>query len=122
MGYRAGKELIPYDACGRIIGSRVDYIETWKAMEELVELRLTRSIGLSNFNKNQIERIWKIAKIKPVVNQVECHPYLNQKRLLAYLKKKGIVLIAYSPLGSPARPWAKKNEPNILDDNLVRIS
>lgn len=121
MGYRAGDDLIPYDACGRVIGSRVDYTETWKAMEELVERRLTRSIGLSNFNKNQIERIWKIAKIKPVVNQVECHPYLNQKRLKAYLKKKGIVLVAYSPLGAPARPWVRKDEPKVLDDNLVRL-
>ncbi|XP_039965259.1 aldo-keto reductase family 1 member B1-like isoform X1 [Bactrocera tryoni] len=120
MGYRAGDDLIPYDACGRVIGSRVDYIETWRAMEELVERRLTRSIGLSNFNKNQIERIWKIAKIKPVVNQVECHPYLNQKRLKAYLKKKGVVLVAYSPLGAPARPWVKKDEPKVLDDNLIK--
>nr|XP_014093377.1 aldo-keto reductase family 1 member B1-like [Bactrocera oleae] len=120
MGYRAGDDLIPYDACGRVIGSRVDYTETWKAMEELVERRLTRSIGLSNFNKNQIERIWKIAKIKPVVNQVECHPYLNQKRLKAYLKKKGIVLVAYSPLGAPARPWVRKDEPKVLDDNLIK--
>ncbi|XP_011188343.1 aldo-keto reductase family 1 member B1 [Zeugodacus cucurbitae] len=120
MGYRAGDELIPYDACGRVIGTRVDYVETWKAMEELVARRLTRSIGLANFNKHQIERIWKIAKIKPVVNQVECHPYFNQKRLMAYLKKKGIVLIAYSPLGAPARPWVKKDEPNVLHDNLIK--
>lgn len=45
--------------------------ETWKALEECVKLGLTRSIGLSNFNSEQIERIMKVAEIKPVVNQVK---------------------------------------------------
>ncbi|XP_053956410.1 aldo-keto reductase family 1 member B1-like [Anastrepha ludens] len=120
MGYKEGKELIPYDACGRILSSRVDYVDTWQAMEDLVQRGFTRSIGISNFNMKQIERILKIAKIKPVVNQVECHPYLNQMRLMAYLKKKKIALVAYSPLGSPARPWAKPDEPYVLDDNMIK--
>ncbi|XP_004522468.3 aldose reductase-like [Ceratitis capitata] len=120
MGYKAGNELIPYDACGRVLTTRVDYVETWKAMEKLVESGYTRSIGVSNFNKNQIERIWKIAKIRPVVNQIECYPYLPQQRLMAFLKEKGIVLVAYSPLGAPARPWAKSEDPLVLEDNLIK--
>ncbi|XP_017474180.1 PREDICTED: aldose reductase-like [Rhagoletis zephyria] len=119
MGFKEGKELIPNDACGRVLFSHVDYVDTWKAMEDLVHRRLTRSIGISNFNKKQVERILNIAKIKPVVNQVECHPYLNQMRLMAYLKKKKILLVAYSPLGSPGRSWAK-DEPYLLGDNMIK--
>lgn len=78
--------------------SDVDYIETWKAMEEAQKLGLTKSIGISNFNAEQIERILKIATIKPVVNQVECNPHLNQKKLTAFCKERDIVIVGYCPL------------------------
>jgi len=74
-------------------------------MEECVSLGLTKSIGVSNFNAHQISRILEKATIKPVVNQVELHGYLNQKKLEAFCKEKGVQLVAYSPLGSPAIPW-----------------
>lgn len=50
--------------------SDVDYIDTWKALENLVQEEMVRSIGLSNFNKKQIERILLVCTIKPVNNQV----------------------------------------------------
>jgi diketogulonate reductase-like aldo/keto reductase len=53
-----------------MIYSSVDYVDTWAAMEKLVEMKLVRSIGLSNFNSQQIERVLNIAKIKPAVLQV----------------------------------------------------
>lgn len=90
--------------------------ETWKAMEECVKLGLTRSIGLSNFNSEQVERIMKVAEIKPVVNQVECHPYLSQKKLTAFCKERSILMTAYAPLGSPSRPWASPDTPELLQD------
>jgi diketogulonate reductase-like aldo/keto reductase len=61
---------MPKDENGKFITSDVDYVDTWKAMEECVKLGLTKSIGLSNFNSQQIQRILDIATIKPVVNQV----------------------------------------------------
>ena len=61
---------MPKDENGKFILSDVDYVETWKAMEECVELGLTKSIGLSNFNSEQIERVLSVATVKPVTNQV----------------------------------------------------
>ena len=59
------------DENGQLIFSDVDYVDTWKAMEECVELGLTKSIGLSNFNSVQIQRVLDVATIRPVVNQVQ---------------------------------------------------
>ena len=82
----------------------IDFLETWRGMERCVKFKLTNGIGLSNFNHKQINRIIKYAKIKPVVNQVECHVNLNQKKLREFCKEKDIVLMAYSPFGAPNEP------------------
>jgi len=63
-----------------------------------------RSIGVSNFNSQQIDRLLAVAKIKPVVNQVECHVNFNQHKLLKFCAERNITVTAYSPLGRPGRP------------------
>lgn len=65
-----GDELGPTDEKGNIRFSDVDYVDTWKAMENLVEIGLVKSIGVSNFNCKQLERLLKNCTIKPVTNQV----------------------------------------------------
>jgi diketogulonate reductase-like aldo/keto reductase len=75
------------------------YHETWRAMEEIYESGRAKAIGISNFHPQHIEDLMTTAKIKPMINQIELHPGLNQKDLVAYCKEKDIAITAYSPLG-----------------------
>ncbi|XP_046626368.1 aldo-keto reductase family 1 member B1-like [Neodiprion virginianus] len=112
--------LFPSNADGSVKYSEVDYLDTWKAMENVNKKGLTKSIGVSNFNSEQLERVVKNAEILPVTNQVECHPYLPQLKLSELCKSKNIVVTGYSPLGSPDRPWAKPDDPQLLEDPKIK--
>lgn len=72
-----------------------DYVDGWRAMEEAVRAGKVRSIGLSNFPAHKIERIMKVAQIKPAALQVELNPYWNQHALKAELAKIGLGDIVY---------------------------
>eukprot|EP00794_Sanderia_malayensis_P007684 gene7684-8521_t len=123
VGFKAGDNPFPKDDHGHIIYSDVHFLNTWRALEECVRAGLVRSIGVSNFNSIQIEEICTKGKIKPAVLQIECHPYLCQKKLLEFCKERDIVVTAYSPLGSPDRPWAKPTDPTLMDDpKIVQIA
>lgn len=119
QGYKEDSELFPADASGQIQFSDVDYVDTWRAMENLVQLGLVKSLGVSNFNSKQIDRLLKGTTVKPVNNQIECHPYLNQRRLIEFCQSHNIAITAYSPLGSPDRPWAKPEDPLLMEDQKI---
>jgi len=119
MAYKDGDVLFPKNDKEEMLFSNVDYVDTWKVMEDMVDMGLVKSIGLSNFNHKQIERVLKIARIQPAMNQVECHPYLNQKKLMDFCRSKKICVTAYSPLGSPDRPWAQPGDPQMMDDPKI---
>lgn len=74
------------------------FVETYKALEQLYKDGLTKSIGVCNFNIEHLERLLNECEITPAVNQVECHPYLQQKELKAFCKKHNIYIEAWSPL------------------------
>jgi len=119
MAFKENLGLNPTDGDGKLMYSDVDFVDTWKAMEDCVRKGLVRSIGVSNFNSKQLQRILDICEIKPVTNQVECHPYLNQQKLIDFCRERDITITAYSPLGSPDRPFAKIGEPALLLDPKV---
>lgn len=70
----------------------------WKGAESCQEKGLARSIGVSHFLEKHIETIMKIAKVKPAVNQLEIHPYLQRTKLRAYLKEQGIAIHGFAAL------------------------
>jgi alcohol dehydrogenase (NADP+) len=111
-----GPDKFPKNPDGTVKYDYVPITETWAAMEKLVDEGLTKHIGLSNFNSKQVDEIMSVARIQPAVNQCECHPYLNQQPLIDHMAKYNIIFEAYSPLGSPDRPWAKEGEPVLLDN------
>lgn len=79
-------------------------------MEEQVDAGRTKSIGISNFNARQIDRILKFSRIKPACLQVELHVSMQQRELVNFCQKNNIVVVAYSPLANPSY--------NIFLDNL----
>ncbi|KAM8930938.1 aldo-keto reductase family 1 member A1 [Pelodytes ibericus] len=117
--FKRGDNIFPQNPDGSLQYDCMDYKETWKAMEKLVEKGLTKAIGLSNFNKRQIDDILSIATVKPAVLQVECHPYLAQNELIAHCHKHGLVFTGYSPLGSPDRSWRKPEDPVLLEEPSI---
>ncbi|KAK9668745.1 hypothetical protein RND81_13G083300 [Saponaria officinalis] len=89
--------------------------ETWAAMEGLYASGQARAIGVSNFSTKKLQDLLSCAKVPPAVNQVECHPHWQQPALHNLCKSAGVLLQAYSPLGSPGT-WLKGN---ILTDPVV---
>ena len=98
----------------------VDPSETWRGMEGVYDAGLTRAIGVSNFNEAQLAALAAGARVPCAVNQVESHPLLPQRRLLAYCRQHGIVVTAYSPLGSPDNVRARKeSDPSLLSSERI---
>jgi len=95
--------------------------ETWQEMEKLVEMGLVKSIGISNFTTKKVVELLEFAKIKPVCNQVELHPYLPQNKLVEFCKQKDIICVAYSPIGAPNRPdfFKEVSHPVLLEDDVI---
>jgi len=100
--------------------SDVDFLETWKGMENLYKQGKVRNIGLSNFNSEQVDRILSSCEIRPVINQVEAHVYLNQEKLRAFCAQRGITLTAYCPLGSPGRKKLAEDAPRLMADPVIK--
>ncbi|MFJ9750044.1 aldo/keto reductase [Streptomyces chartreusis] len=91
---------------------RVDkYVDSWRAMIKLRESGLVRSIGVSNFTPEHIERLERETGVLPSVNQIELHPLFPQDELRAFHEGKGIVTESWSPLGRGS---------DLLDDPVVR--
>lgn len=98
--------------------TRIPMYKIWAEYERMVELGLTKSIGVSNFNFQLLNDLLSYAKIKPVTNQIELHPYLSQHRLVESMKSNGIIPTAFSPL---ARGNFKEKGP-LTDPVIAQIA
>lgn len=78
---------------------RKQYVQTWKALVELKESGRARSIGVANFTIEALEELHEATGVRPVINQVETHPYFPQHELRAYEREHGIIHESWSPLG-----------------------
>ncbi|CAJ0956596.1 unnamed protein product [Ranitomeya imitator] len=120
--FKPGDDLFPMDENGKFIFHNTDIRETWKAMEACKDAGLVKSIGVSNFNGRQLDLILNMPglKYKPVCNQVECHIFFNQSKLLEFCKSRDIVLVGYSVLGSSrVEGWIDQNSPKVLEDPIL---
>ena len=105
FAFQAGDEQDPRDQNGNVIyDAGVTLLDTWKAMESLVDQGRCRAIGLSDITLDGLLPIYEAARIKPAAVQVESHPYLPETELLEFCKEKGIVFLAFAPLGHGMRP------------------
>ncbi|TVY31910.1 putative oxidoreductase, partial [Lachnellula occidentalis] len=98
--FARGAERFPRDGEGRMVHGQSTYVDTWKAMERIVETGKARAIGVSNFSKGEIQTLLDECSVPPAVHQMETHPYLQQKGFNAWLQAEGIHVIQFSPLGN----------------------
>ena len=113
FAFQPGDVQDPRDANGNVIYDRgVKLLDTWGALEELVDEGKCKAIGLSDVGLEKVKEIFEAATIKPAVVHVESHPYLPEWELLDYCRKNGIVLQAFAALGH-------SSEPNLLADPVI---
>src|SRR4051795_8022838 len=113
FAFRPGDEQDPRDEHGRVIyDSGVTLVDTWRALERLVDDGHCRSIGLSDITLDKLREIVSVARIRPAMVQVESHPYLPEWDLLDFCREHGIVLQAFAALGHAMKP-------NVLADPVI---
>ena len=113
FAFQPGNDPDPRDANGKVIyDSEVTLLDTWRALENLVDEGKCKAIGLSDIGLEQTQQIFEAARIKPAVVHVESHPYLPEWELLNYCKNNAVVLQAFASLGH-------SSEPNLLEDPVI---
>lgn len=105
----------------KILTGDSDYVETYKAMEKLLESGKTKAIGISNFSRSELERLLKETSIVPAVHQMELHPYLAQHEFAEFHQAKGIHITQYSPFGNSNQIYDKGNDIGKLIDDPVLV-
>ncbi|OWR52019.1 aldo-keto reductase AKR2E4-like isoform X2 [Danaus plexippus] len=113
---------IAIDSNGSVVD--VDYLETWRGMIEVQRQGLTNSIGVSNFNISQLQRLIEQTGVTPAVLQVEVNLNIQQPELLEFCKAHNIVVMGYTPFGSifPQKAAESAPPPRVDDEELVHIA
>jgi aldehyde reductase len=113
FAFQPGDNQDPRDEHGNVIYDHgVTLMDTWKAMEHLVDGGTCRAIGLSDVSLEQLREIFDGARIKPAVVQVESHPYLPQTEIMDFCNRNGLVMLVFAPLGHGTKP-------GVLEDPVI---
>ncbi|KAI5296758.1 hypothetical protein KEM55_005646 [Ascosphaera atra] len=121
VAYKRGHEMQPKNSDGSPATVDIDYVDTYKAMEKLLDAGLVKAIGISNFAKHEVERVLKEANVVPAVHQLECHPWLQQKSFIDWHKSKGIHCTGYSALGNQNALYKQgSNIPPLIEDPTIK--
>ncbi len=113
FAFQPGDDQDPRDQDGNVIYDRgVTLLDTWKAMESLVDHGKCRAIGLSDIGLDELKPLYDSARVKPAVVQVESHPYLPETELLDFCRQNSIVFLAFAPLGHGMKP-------GLLEDPVI---
>lgn len=113
FAFQPGDNQDPRDKDGNVIyDPDTTLLDTWRALETLVDHGKCRAIGLSDVTLDKLKPIYESARIKPAVVQVESHPYLPETELLEYCKQNNIILLAFAPLGHGMKP-------GLLEDPVI---
>jgi alcohol dehydrogenase (NADP+) len=109
-----GDDQDPRDKNGNVIyDQETTLMDTWRAMEKLVDRGMCKAIGLSDVSLEQLREVFDQARIKPSVVQIESHPYLPETEILEFCKLNGVVMLAFAPLGHGIKP-------GVLEDPVIR--
>ena len=91
------------------------FMNTWRAMEALVDDGLVKQIGMSNMTIPKLKAVLPLCRIKPACIEMELHPCFQQKELYDYVKSQGIEIVGFCPLGSPDRPERDRTPEDVAD-------
>lgn len=120
MGFKeCTGEPFPKDQEGKMIYTDIDYLETYRAMEAFVKAGKIKSIGISNFNIEQIQNVLDNCEIKPTNNQIEVNPYLQCDELIDFCQKNDIVVSCYGPIGCGQKETNHPDLPIILKNETI---
>lgn len=118
--FKTGATMTPKDDDGKIETGDTPYLDTWKAMEKLIETGKARAIGISNFSKAEVETLLREGSIVPAAHQMECHPWLQQNDFTEWQKSKGIHIEQYSPFGNQNEIYdSGKDMGKLMDDPVL---
>ncbi|KAJ5799323.1 err1 [Penicillium psychrosexuale] len=118
VAWERGEELFPVKD-GNPIMVNIDIADTYKAMEQLLKTGKARAIGVSNFNKSEMEHLIKNSSVVPAVHQMECHPWLQQHDFTEWNRSQGILVMHYSPFGNQNSLYAGKRPAHLLDEPVL---
>ncbi|HTU45332.1 MAG TPA: aldo/keto reductase [Bryobacteraceae bacterium] len=111
--FQPGDDQDPRDQNGNVIYDKgITLMDTWKAMENLMDRGECKAIGLSDVSLQQLREVFEKASIKPAVVQIESHPYLPETEILEFCRINGVVMLAFAPLGHGMTP-------GVLEDPVI---